>query len=130
MKNVFSSILSYARGYRKLNVVAVVDGQVLVSDSKGRLGFLSGVLTPEELEQKVVLGKSVGTREVKVVTQASYHCYDTAELVCLCGENNQYLAKLRKHDELVLVNANRQYHIGECLAVNQDKKLDVANYVK
>lgn len=133
MKNVFSSILNRVRGYRNLNVVAVINDQVVVSDDKGRLGFLTGELTPEEKEQGVVLAKPSGTKSVKVVTQASYHCYDTAELIKLVGEDNLYVVKLRIHGgEVALVNANRQYHIGECLAVNLSEKspAEVTNYVK
>ena len=133
MKNVFSSILNHVRGYRKLNVVAVINDQVIVSDDKGRLGILTGELTPDEKEQGVVLAKPNGTKSVKVVTQASYHCYDTAELIKLVGENNLYVVKLRVHGgEVALVNANRQYHLGECLAVNLSEKspAEVTNYVK
>lgn len=133
MKNVFSSILNHVRGYRKLNVVAVINDQVIVSDDKGRLGILTGELTPDEKEQGVVLAKPNGTKSVKVVTQASYHCYDTAELIKLVGEDNLYVVKLRVHGgEVALVNANRQYHLGECLAVNLSEKspAEVTNYVK
>ena len=133
MKNVFSSILNRVRGYRKLNVMAVINDQVIVSDDKGRLGILTGELTPEEKEQGVVLAKPNGTKSVKVVTQASYHCYDTAELIRLVGEDNLYVVKLRVHGgEVALVNANRQYHLGECLAVNLSEKspAEVTNYVK
>ena len=133
MKNVFSSILNHVRGYRKLNVVAVINDQVIVSDDKGRLGILTGELTPDEKEQGVVLAKPNGTKSVKVVTQASYHCYDTAELIKLVGEDNLYVVKLKNHDgEVALVNANRQYHLGECLAVNLSEKspAEVTNYVK
>lgn len=133
MKNVFSSILNHVRGYRKLNVVAVINDQVIVSDDKGRLGILTGELTPDEKEQGVVLAKPNGTKSVKVVTQASYHCYDTAELIKLVGEDNLYVVKLRIHGgEVALVNANRQYHLGECLAVNLSEKspAEVTNYVK
>ncbi len=133
MKNVFSSILNRVRGYRKLNVVAVVGDQVVVSDDNGRLGFLTGELTPDEQEQSVVWAKPCGTKSVKVVTQASYHCYDTAELIRLVGEDNLYVVKLRVHgEEVALVNANRQYHLGECLAVNLSEKspAEVTNYVK
>lgn len=133
MKNVFSSILNRVRGYRELNVVAVINDQVVVSDNKGRLGFLTGELTPDEKEQSVVWAKPCGKKSVKVVTQASYHCYDTAELVRLVGENNLYVVKLRVHGgEVALVNANRQYHLGECLAVNLSEKspAEVTNYVK
>ena len=133
MKNVFSSILNHVRGYRKLNVVAVINDQVIVSDDKGRLGILTGELTPDEKEQGVVLAKPNGTKSVKVVTQASYHCYDTAELIRLVGEDNLYVVKLRVHGgEVALVNANRQYHLGECLAVNLSEKspAEVTNYVK
>lgn len=133
MKNVFSSILNRVRGYRKLNVMAVINDQVIVSDDKGRLGILTGELTPDEQEQGVVLAKPSGTKSVKVVTQASYHCYDTAELIKLVGEDNLYVVKLRIHGgEVALVNANRQYHIGECLAVNLSEKspAEVTNYVK
>ena len=132
MKNVFSSILNRVRGYRKLNVMAVINDQVIVSDDKGRLGILTGELTPDEQEQGVVLAKPSGTKSVKVVTQASYHCYDTAELIKLVGEDNLYVVKLRIHGgEVALVNANRQYHLGECLAVNLSEKspAEVTNYV-
>jgi len=118
--NVMRGIWNRIRGYRKVSVIAEHSGQLFVRDEKGRVGYLSGEVSPEQRNGEEFWALCTGKKFEPSASPGSYSADDSASLIYYQEEKGRWLVKFKKSGKFGFLCVDRCCYKTGMAAVNYE----------
>lgn len=127
--NVMRGIWKHIRGYHKVRVIADDSGQLFVRDEKGRVGYLSGAVSPEQKNGAEFWALCTGKKFERSASPGSYSADDLAVLLFYQKEKGRWLVRFKRSGKFGFLCVDRCYHKEDLVAVNYEAEEPVLCYV-